>query len=79
MVESTPMLIHPFTVYEDRDNYLKKVVSARITVSHFPMPDSHPASQIAGTWITESKYREETIPTAVDGRPFAETAIRLTW
>jgi hypothetical protein len=33
--------------------YLNKTVTARVKISHFPLSDSNPASQIVGPWITE--------------------------
>jgi hypothetical protein len=54
-VGNTALLVHP-TANRNYDNrHLNKEISARIEISHFPMPDSNPASQIAGTWITSIK------------------------
>ncbi|MBT3379792.1 MAG: hypothetical protein HN742_42655 [Lentisphaerae bacterium] len=53
-VGSRTLLIRSTAIHKDREApYLNKTVSARFKISHFPLPDSHPASQIAGHWITE--------------------------
>lgn len=53
-VGSETILIHSGAIHKDREApYLNKTVSARVKISHFPLPDSNPASQIAGPWITE--------------------------
>jgi hypothetical protein len=39
----------------DAAQYLNKKISAVIEISHFPMTDSDPKSQITGTWITGIK------------------------
>ena len=54
-VGSRTLLIHPAAATDaDRpDSHLNKTLSARVKISHFPLPDSDPASQITGLWITE--------------------------
>jgi hypothetical protein len=54
-VGDTALLVHPTADRDDDTRHLNKEISARIEISHFPMPDSNPASQIAGTWITSMK------------------------
>lgn len=53
-VGSKTILIHSGAIHKDQETlYLNKTVTARVKISHFPLSDSHPASQIAGPWITE--------------------------
>lgn len=53
-VGSKTILIHSGAIHKDQEIlHLNKTVTARVKISHFPMPDSNPASQIAGPWITE--------------------------
>jgi hypothetical protein len=53
-VGSETILIRTDAIHKDREApYLNKTVTARVKISHFPLPDSNPASQIAGPWITE--------------------------
>jgi hypothetical protein len=53
-VGSKTILIRNGAIHKDREaSYLNKTVTARVKISHFPLPDSNPASQIAGPWITE--------------------------
>jgi len=53
-VGSEIILIHSGAIRKDREApYLNKTVTARVKISHFPLPDSNPASQMAGPWITE--------------------------
>ena len=53
-VGSKTILIRSGAIHKDREaSYLNKTVTARVKISHFPLPDSNPASQIAGHWITE--------------------------
>jgi hypothetical protein len=53
-VGSKTILIHSGAIHKDRETqHLNKPVTARVKISHFPLPDSNPASQIAGHWITE--------------------------
>ncbi len=48
------ILIHGGAIHKDQETlHLNKTVTARVKISHFPLPDSHPASQIAGSWISE--------------------------
>ena len=53
-VGSKPILIRNGAIHNDREaSYLNKTVKARVKISHFPLPDSNPDSQIEGPWITE--------------------------
>jgi len=53
-VGSKTILIRNGAIHNDREaSYLNKTVTARVKISHFPLPDSNPASQIEGPWITE--------------------------
>ena len=53
-VGSRTILIRNGAIHKDREaSYLNKTVTARVKISHFPLPGSNPASQIAGPWITE--------------------------
>ena len=53
-VGSETILIRSGAIHKNREApYLNKTVTARVKISHFPLPDSSPASQITGPWITE--------------------------
>jgi hypothetical protein len=56
MVGSRRLLIHSLAIHKDREApYLNKTVSVRVTISHFPLADSDPSTQLAGHWIAEIK------------------------
>ncbi len=56
-VGSRHLLLHHTAHSKDElvESHLNTTVSAQVRISHFPLSDSHPASQIAGHWITEIK------------------------
>lgn len=53
-VGTETVLIHSGALDQDQAALQQiTTVTARVKISHFPLPDSHPASQMQGIWITE--------------------------